>query len=259
MSYLGLCLLLLSSTTAMAFYKEVDASSVTSPVPCGSWVWIPTGGSVTFTSPNYPGDYTWSLCYWKFYANSSDAHIVIDCSDFLLQDQFLGMCLSDALFIEAGLFNCKSFCGSEGPQSEVVNNQWAKVKFKADLFNHFRGFTCTATAVGEATTTPAVVTTTAPVVATTTAPVVVTTTAPVVVTTTAPVVATTTAPVVVTTTAPVVATTTAPVVVTTTAPVVATTTAPVVATTTAPVVVTTTAPVVVTTTAPVVVTTTAAP
>ncbi|XP_047489783.1 tolloid-like protein 2 [Penaeus chinensis] len=152
MSYLGLCLLLLSSATALAFYNEVDGSSVTSPVPCGSWVWIPTGASVTFTSPNYPDDYTWTKCYWKFYANSSDAQIEINCSDFQLQDSVLGVCLSDVLTIESGLFNCKSFCGSEGPQSELVNSQWASVKFKADLLTHYRGFTCTATAVGNSKT-----------------------------------------------------------------------------------------------------------
>ncbi|XP_037790755.1 tolloid-like protein 2 [Penaeus monodon] len=174
----------------MAFYNEVDAASVASPVPCGSWVWIPTWDSVTFTSPNYPNDYAWTKCYWKFYANSSDARIEIDCSDFQLQDAVLGVCLNDVFTIEAGLFNCKSFCGSEGPQSELVNSQWASVKFKADLFTHYRGFTCTATAVGEGKkpvinrTIPVAVTTTPPVDITTTPPVDITTTPPVDITTT---------------------------------------------------------------------------
>ncbi|XP_042892263.1 embryonic protein UVS.2-like [Penaeus japonicus] len=135
-------------------FTEIDADSVDadSTVPCSSWVWMPTGSNVTFTSPNYPDNYGWKDCSWVFFASNSGAEVQIDCSDFELQGRFWGMCLFDVLSIKFDILDIKKFCSTDGPQNELSTAQWAIVKFRADFYNHFKGFKCTATAVNSTTT-----------------------------------------------------------------------------------------------------------
>ncbi|ROT84200.1 putative cubilin [Penaeus vannamei] len=132
--------------TATAVRKAIctDASK-----PAGNEVWLETGVSKAFASPNYPLNYgSNDGREWVFCAVQASDRISITCNDFEVGRKFI-VCFDDFVTISNVGPRFSSFCGSEGPDTVVTTQRGTTVTFSMSSVFSYKGFNCTATAVSQ--------------------------------------------------------------------------------------------------------------
>ncbi|XP_042881601.1 proclotting enzyme-like [Penaeus japonicus] len=199
---------------------------------------VPPGEEVTVQTPYFPNKYPQFKCTWIFTSASKEGFL-LNCPEFMLGR---GDVLTTLTINEKKSF--KKYMWGKGPVNQLLAGPAIKMVFRSNRWKNTKGFTCSLTELGAATTTTTTATTTPPAAQTQTttetpSPSTTTTAVPTTTTTTAAPTTTTTtaAPTTTTTTAAPTTTTTtaAPTTTTTTAaPTTTTTAAPTTTTTTLP-------------------------
>ncbi|XP_037789253.1 cell wall protein DAN4-like [Penaeus monodon] len=117
--------------------------------PAENEVWLTTGSTDSFTSPNYPSNYgSGDDKEWVFCAVNSADRIMITCSDFQVGGFFFG-CTDDTLLITNTEASISEYCTTDGPQLVKTTSRGTKVTFTTSTPGLYKGFTCTAQAVRE--------------------------------------------------------------------------------------------------------------
>ncbi|XP_037789251.1 cubilin-like [Penaeus monodon] len=130
--------------------KAVRAEICMDPLkPAANEVWLLTGISSIFTSPNYPSNYgDGDSKNWIFCAIQETDRISISCSDFTVGGKFI-VCLDDTMTISNADSGVGPFCGTDGPNSVVTTQRGTTVSLSVSPAFHYKGFSCTATAVNQ--------------------------------------------------------------------------------------------------------------
>ncbi|XP_047498528.1 cubilin-like [Penaeus chinensis] len=117
--------------------------------PAANEVWLASGSSSIFTSPNYPSNYgSGDSTNWIFCAIQDSEKISISCSDFTVGGKFI-FCLDDMVTISNTDSGVGPFCGTDGPNSVVTTQRGTTVSLSVSPAFHYKGFSCTATAVNQ--------------------------------------------------------------------------------------------------------------
>ncbi|XP_042892756.1 suppressor of tumorigenicity 14 protein homolog [Penaeus japonicus] len=120
-----------SAFSSSARNEGQDCSEMIQPIAIG------VGDAITFTSPNFPGNYPQIRQCWQFTKATADIQLTLSCTDFQLRGPNKRDKCRDSLIIKGH----GKYCGTEGPNI-LSSRETLLVKFVAKRTGRDPGFSC---------------------------------------------------------------------------------------------------------------------